>query len=342
MACRTDCLQGVRAKSVRDCYLCFRNQNRPAIAFAESPVKYVDYYAALGVPRDADLATIKKAYRLLARQHHPDVSKEAGSEEKFKNAALAYATLKDADKRAAYDHLKAQPDGTAFDPVQSGFGGFDFGQDVQGFDGMDLSDLLDAMRRGQSGHGQRSAPGPRRGRDQEDAVQLTLEEAAKGCAMRVAIATPSGTREMEVRIPAGVHANQRIRLRGQGDPGTDGGTPGDLYLHVRLAPHTRWRVDGQDLFFDLVLTPWEAALGTTVNVPTLTSEVLLTVPAGTSSGKRMRLRGHGMPHGNGTHTVYGHMVAVIQIAVPATASDAERGLWEQLANVSTFSPRKHL
>ena len=100
-------------------------------------------------------------------------------------------------------------------------------------------------------------------------------------------------------------------------------------------------VDGQDLYFDLVLTPWEAALGTTVNVPTLTSEVLLTVPAGTSSGKRLRLRGHGMPHGSGTHTVYGHMVAVVQIAVPATPSDAERGLWEQLAHISTFSPRKH-
>jgi curved DNA-binding protein len=150
----------------------------------------------------------------------------------------------------------------------------------------------------------------------------------------------NGTREIEVRIPAGVYPGQRVRLRGQADPGIEGGSPGDLYLHVQLAPHARFRVDGLDLYFDLALTPWEAALGTEVNVATLSGEVLLTVPAGTSSGKRLRLKGRGMPRGAAAHAVHGDMYAIVNIAVPVVPSAQERSLWEQLALQSSFSPRQ--
>jgi curved DNA-binding protein len=303
-------------------------------------MQYVDYYEALGVPRDADLAAIKKAYRSLARQHHPDVSKEAGAEEKFKNAALAYATLKNPEKRALYDQLERQRDGAEMAPPGQGFTGFDFGKDMPDFEGMDLSDLLNAMGRGHRPQGQRKPSGPRRGRDRENTVALSLEQAVQGCTVGLVVPSVSGTREIEVRIPPGVHAGQRVRLRGQADPGVDGGPPGDLYLHVQLAQHPRFRVDGLDLYFDLALTPWEAALGTDVNVTTLSGEVLLTVPAGTSSGKRLRLKGRGMPRGADTHAVHGDMYAIVRIAVPAIPSAQERSLWEQLALLSNFSPRE--
>ena len=302
-------------------------------------MQYVDYYAALGVPPDADLAAIKKAYRTLARQHHPDVSKAPDAEEKFKNAALAYATLKDPEKRANYDQLGRQRDGAEMAAPEQGFSGFDFGQGMSDFDGMDLSDLLNAMGQGHHAQGARRPSGPRRGRDRENTVELSLEQAARGCTLSLTVPTADGAREMEVRIPAGVHAGQRVRLRGQADPGSNGGPPGDLYLHVQLAPHARFRADGLDLYFDLALTPWEAALGTEVNVTTLSGEVLLTVPAGTSSGKKLRLRGRGMPRGAAAHAVHGDMYAVVRIAVPANPSEQERSLWEQLAGLSTFSPR---
>ncbi|MGV3494334.1 MAG: DnaJ C-terminal domain-containing protein [Ramlibacter sp.] len=295
-------------------------------------MKYKDYYAALGVPRDADAEAIKKAYRKLARQHHPDVSKDAGAEARFKEVAEAYATLKDPEKRAAYDQLGQRRPGEDLRPPpqwEQAFGGAD------AFADMDLADLLAALRRGGSpGRGQ---PQPRRGHDHEASVRLSLEEAHRGTTMHLDVAHEDGTRTLAVTIPPGVTDGQRLRLRGKGAAGRHGGPAGDIYLHIQLAPHALFRVDGHDLYFDLALAPWEAALGAEVEVPTLDGPVLLTVPAGTRSGRKLRLRGRGLANGHGGR---GDLYALAHVDVPATLTARERELFEELARTSGFDARR--
>lgn len=306
-------------------------------------MKYVDYYAALGVARNADLDQIKKAYRKLAHQHHPDASSEPGAEERFKNVAAAYATLKNPEKRAAYDQLGPQVDGAEMAPPPRAQGDAGFDADLRDFEGMDLSDLLDAMRRGHPFEArQRGAErGPQRGHDMVDTTQLDLTQALQGCTLHLAFIEAGERRELEVKIPAGVRSGQKLRLRGKGGKGQRGGEDGDLYLHIELKPHPSFRVDHQDLYFDLALTPWEAALGAEVTVPTLKGDVLLSVPAGTSSGKKLRLRGRGLPSGPGAATRRGDMYALVRIDVPATLTAQERQLFEDLSRTSTFAPRPH-
>jgi curved DNA-binding protein len=301
------------------------------------PVKYVDYYAALGLPRNADLTQIKKAYRTLARQHHPDISKAPGTEEKFKNIAVAYATLKDPEKRASYDRLERLRDGAEMPPSWQGGPAQEY--DTPDFGGMDLSDFLSAMGRNQGfgGHAGTKEPGPLRGRDLEDTVLVTLEQALQGSTLRLVMEQGGNQREIEVTIPAGVHAGQKLRLRGKGEPGVRGGPDGDFYLHIAFTPHAVFRVDHHDLYFNLALTPWEAALGTQIGVRTLDSDVTLTVPPGTSSGKKVRLRGRGLP---GAKATRGDMYALVHIEVPAVLTPDERKLLEELASVSTFNPRQ--
>ena len=294
-------------------------------------MKYVDYYAALGLPRDADLAQIKKAYRALAHQYHPDVSKHPEAEEKFKNAAAAYATLKNPEKRAAYDALGPQVEGADMDAPQPS-------QRGAHFEDMDLSDFLDSLSKGgMFGERHSRARGPQRGQDMEDTVLVSLEQALHGATMNMVLTQNGERRELEVTIPAGVRAGQKLRLRGKGGRGHNGGADGDFYLHIELTPHARFRVDHQDLYFDLALSPWEAMLGAEVKVPTLDGEVLLTVPPGTGSGKKLRLRGHGMPLGAAAKR--GDMYALIRVDVPKHLTAQEQTLIEELSRVSTFAPR---
>ena len=305
-------------------------------------MKYVDYYAVLGLPRDADLAQIKKAYRTLARQHHPDMSKAPAAEEKFKQAAAAYATLKHPEKRAAYDALGLRREGAEMDmpgAAQAQPGGTN-GAHGPRFEDMDLSDFLDSLGQGDlfgARHGR--ARGPQRGRDMEDTVLVDLAQALHGSTLHMVLMDHGERRELEVTIPAGVRSGQKLRLRGKGGRGQHGGEDGDFYLHIALNPHARFRVDQQDLYFDLTLSPWEAMLGADITVPTLDGEVVLSVPAGSGSGKKLRLRGRGLPHGSGPDSKRGDLYALVRVAVPAQLTPDERTLLEQLARISTFSPR---
>jgi curved DNA-binding protein len=303
-------------------------------------MKYKDYYAALGVPRDADADAIKKAYRKLARQHHPDVSKDPGAEARFKDVAEAYATLKDPEKRAAYDALGRRRGGEEFRPPpqwEQKFGAHAF--DAAGFGDLDLADLLDALARGRQPGAGRSQSVPLRGHDYETGVRLSLEDAHRGTTVNLDVAHEDGSRTLAVTVPPGVTDGQRLRLRGKGGPGRNGGPAGDIYLHITLAPHPVFRTDGHDLLFDLPLAPWEAVLGAEVEVPTVDGPVLLTVPHGTQSGRKLRLRGRGLANGQGGR---GDLYALARIEVPASATPRERELFEELKRESRFDPRATL
>lgn len=295
-------------------------------------MKYKDYYAALGVPRDADAELIKKAYRKLAREFHPDVSKSAGTEARFKEIGEAYATLKDAEKRAAYDELGRRPAGEDFAPPPQWTHEHAF--DGQSFEDLDLADLLDAL--GRRHHAGPRGPRPAHGRDYETTVRISLEDAHRGTTLSLNLEDAAGGRRLDVTIPPGVSEGQKLRLRGKGGKGRHGGADGDIYLHITLAPHPVFRADRHDLHFDLALAPWEAALGAEVEVPTLEGPVVLTVPAGTRSGRKLRLRGRGLANGRGSR---GDLYAIVHIDVPAALTDRERELFKEMASASRFNPR---
>jgi curved DNA-binding protein len=303
-----------------------------------------DFYEILDVPRTATQDEIQKAYRKLARQHHPDVNKDPGAEDRFKEISEAYDVLSDPQTRRRYDafgpgfrQVPEDVDPEAFQRSQAGagrgaggFGGGGFGTGPDDLGGINIEDLLGGIFGGRGF-------GPIPGADQEAELELTVEDAFQGGHRSVTLDGPAGRRTLDVRIPAGVTNGQRIRLSGQGGRGSEGARNGDLYFVVRIAPHPRYRVDGRDLYVDLPLTPWEAALGTSVAVETPGGETKVKVPAGTSSGKRLRLRERGLPHPRGRH---GHLYAEVKIMVPAKLSDEERRLFEGLAATSTFDPRR--
>ncbi len=297
-------------------------------------MKLKDYYAALGVPRDATLEQIKKAYRKLAREFHPDVSKAPGAEEKFKDAAEAYAVLKTPEKREAYDQLARQPQqGQEFTPPPGWQRASGAEEDI--YDTMDLDELLAAMGRAHAGG--KSGSRAQTGRDFESTVHIDLLDAHRGTTLNLELPDQDGLRTLEVKIPQGAHQGQKLRLRGMGARGRHGGVAGDIYLTVALNPHAIFRVDRHDLYFDLSLTPWEAALGAEMKVPTLDGEVMLTVAPGTQSGRKLRMRGRGINQGpiaSQGAQARGDLYAIVHIDVPAPASPRERELYQELANLA--------
>lgn len=303
-------------------------------------VGFRDYYDALGVPRDASAEDIRRAYRKLAREYHPDVNRDEGAEDRFKEVAEAHEVLRDPEKRERYDRLGANWRAGEDVSGAAGFGnGAPGGVRVDFGDGADFSDFFESLFGGRAG----TRSGPRRGADtagfalrgadQEAVLELTLEEAAAGGRRHV---TLGDGRSYDVEIPAGVRDGQRIRLAGEGSSGVGDGPSGDLFLRVRLAPHPRFRLDGRDLHVDLPISPSEAALGGVVPVKTLTGTASVRVPAGSSSGRRLRLRGEGMPGPRGGH---GDLYANVQIVVPKQLDERERELFEQLAAATDFDPR---
>jgi curved DNA-binding protein len=318
------------------------------------PVQYKDYYESLGVPRTASADEIKKSFRKLARQHHPDVARDKKkSEEKFKEINEAYEVLSDPAKRKKYDELGANwKSGAEFRPPP-GYGNFGGGQTFRGgrgvnaedfemhFGGTGFSDFFEqifgARSRGAGGGFGRSATidendFAQRGRDVEGDIMVTLEEAARGSVRAVSVRHGSRTETHQVKIPAGVTEGQRLRIAGRGEHGSNGGAAGDLYLRVRLAKHPDFDVEEHNLIYEAELAPWEAALGAEISVPTLTGRVNIKIPAGTQSGQKLRVRGRGLPPS-------GDLIVVTKIVVPAKISDAEKKLWEQLKRESKFNPR---
>ena len=306
-----------------------------------------DFYEILGVSRDATPEEIQRAYRKLAREFHPDVNKDPSAEDKFKEVSEAYDVLSDPQMRKRYDAFgrdfrsvpeDVDPETWARARAGAGnrVGGYRYADQgvrfTSGFgdDGFDFEDIFgDFFARSRRQWGRVD------GADHEAELILTIEEAYRGGKKTIQLDRDRGGRALEVDVPPGVIDGQRIRLARQGGEGRDGGSPGDLYLVVRLAPHQRFRVIGRDIYVDLPVTPWEAALGVTAPIETPGGDAKVKVPAGTSTGRRLRLRGRGMPGSSP-----GDLYAEIRIMVPPKLTPDERRLFEELATVSTFDPRR--
>lgn len=331
------------------------------------PVEFKDYYATLGVAKSATPEQIKKAFRKLSLKYHPDRAKgSAAAEEKFKGINEAYEVLGDSDKRKKYDTLGAQwnqPGGSRPPPgwesrawTPRGDAGGPQGVEFE-FGGTGFSDFFEQFfgggRRGAGGfpdvegfegrrHGHARSP-VERGADIEGDILVTLDEALRGSVRNVSVrridphSGQAETQTYRVRIPTGVYEGQLIRLAGRGHEGSGGGAAGDLLLRVKFANHPDFQVRDGDLYFELRLAPWEAVLGAKLTIPTLDGSVAMTVPAGTTAGKRLRLRGKGLPQHGG---VRGDLYAVVSVAVPDVVGAEERALWEKLARSSRFDPRQ--
>jgi curved DNA-binding protein len=312
-------------------------------------MKFKDYYQVLGVPRDATQDAIKQAYRRLARKYHPDVSKEPDAEVRFKEVGEAYEVLKDPEKRAAYDRFGENwKAGQEFKPPPDWDAGFEFSGG--GYTGaQDFSDFFESLF-GHAGMGAgagRAHAGFRmRGEDHHAKILVSLEDAYRGATRTISLQNPqldpaghvvTKTRTLNVRIPKGVIEGQRIRLPGQGAPGMGGGPKGDLYLEIAFEPHRLFRPDQRDIYLDLPVTSWEAALGRTVTVPTLGGKVDLRIPAGSQTGQRLRLKGKGLPG-----KVPGDQYVVLKIMTPRPRSEADRALYEKMAQQMPFNPRAEL
>jgi curved DNA-binding protein len=300
-------------------------------------VEFKDYYDILGVKPDASEADIKTAYRKLARKYHPDKNKEAGAEEKFKAINEANEVLRDVEKRRAYDQLRAggYRSGEQFRPPPNwGQGqGFDFGDAGEG----DFSDFFESLFGRGGGGARQGAPRPRRGRDVQAHVEIDLQTAFDGGRTRLSLDDGSGKeRVLEVKIPAGIQPGKIIRLSGQGQPGAAGGPNGDLLLEVGIRDDARFKLDGHNVLHVLPVSPWEAALGATVPVPTLAGTVDLRIPAGSQSGRKLRLKGRGLPG-----STPGDQLVEISIRAPQAENEAQREAYEALrTQFAHYDPRR--
>jgi len=313
-------------------------------------MEYKDYYETMGVARDATQDEIKRTYRKLARKYHPDVSKEADAEKRFKEVGEAYEVLKDPEKRAAYDQLGANwQAGQDFHPPPDWDAGFEFrGGGYTHAGAEDHSAFFEDL----FGHGYAEpGTGPRRtfrmrGEDHHAKVLIDLEDSYAGATRTITLRVPELTadghvvlreRTINLRIPKGIKPGQQIRLAAQGAPGLGGAKPGDLYLEVKFRDHSFYRIDGADVYLDLPVAPWEAALGAVVKVPTPSGVVDLKIPANSNQGRKLRLKGRGLP---GKEP--GNLYVVLQVSLPPADNDAAKGLYQQMADQLAFNPRANL
>ncbi len=312
---------------------------------------YKDYYKTLGVDRDTKQEEIKRAYRKLARKYHPDVSKEVDAEARFKEVREAYEVLKDPEKRAAYDQLGANwKAGQEFHPPPNWDAGFEFsGGGYTDVDDSLFSNFFESL----FGHGFRSSqrrgahPGFRsRGEDHHAKVLIDLEDSYRGAVRDITLRTPeldsnghivNKERKLTVKIPKGVKQGQKIRLVGQGSAGVSGGEAGDLYLEIEFKSHALYRVEGRDVYLNLPITPWEAALGATVKIPTPVGKLDLKIPPSTSGGRKLRLKGQGIP-GSPAGDIY----VILQITLPSVDSEAAKALYRKMEQELAFNPRSKL
>ena len=314
-------------------------------------MEFRDYYQIMGVGRNATQDEIKRAYRKLARKYHPDISKDADAEEKFKEMGEAYEVLKDPEKRAAYDQLgQKYKDGQDFTPPPGWDAGFEFSGG--GFEGAADSAVFSDFFESLFGHGgftrDRGQAGGFhvRGQDHHAKILIDLEDAIQGATRTITLQVPevnpqghvqTRSRTLNVNIPKGVKQGQQIRLAGQGAPGMGQGGTGDLYLEIEFKPHDIYHVEGHDFYLDLPVTPWEAALGSTVKVPTPGGIVEMKIPAGSGSGKKMRLKGRGIPARKA-----GDFYVVLKISLPEADSDKAKALYQRMKNELNFNPRQKL
>jgi len=315
-------------------------------------MKFKDYYELMDVKRDATQDEIKRAYRKLARKYHPDVSKETDAEERFKEVGEAYEVLKDPEKRAAYDQLGENwKNGQDFNPPPDWDQGFEFhGGGFTGADAEQFSDFFESLygrgaySQGYGGHSNRAFHA--RGEDAHAKIIIDLEDAYQGATRALSLKhTEMGSdgrpqlkeRTLNVRIPKGIRQGQHIRLTKQGSPGVGQGEPGDLYLEVEFNSHALYHVEGSDVYLDLPVTPWEAALGATVKVPTPTGSVDLKIPENSLSGRKLRLKGRGIPAKQA-----GDFYVVLKIDLPPADSEEAKEAYRNFEKAFPYNPRKHL
>ena len=327
-------------------------------------MEFKDYYTVMGLARDAAPDDIKRAYRKLSRKYHPDVSKEKDAEARFKQLGEAYEVLKDPEKRTAYDQLGQHwKEGQEFRPPPGWNAGAEHAgrsaprgfQGGDGGEGGDYSDFFESLfRQGfTTSGGTRAGAGGHRagfsaaGEDRHAKILIDLEDAYSGVTRTISLRVPEVDAQGQVSyhehqisfsVPRGIRAGQHIRLAGQGAPGVGGGGAGDLYLDVEFKPHLLYRVDQRDVYLDLAVAPWEAALGADVEAPTPTGRVEVTVPPGSAAGRKLRLKGRGLPG-----STPGDFYFVLQIAVPASDSDSAKAFYEGMAKqFNSFKPRAKL